>query len=247
MAQAQPANSITSGRRSTPPFRADHVGSLLRPQRLLRAREEFAAGILPAEQLRAAEDDAIRDVVKMQRDVGLQSATDGEFRRGSRLISGQLRSRWAIVAHTNGDYYQRRYSRPARAARGQPAWRWPSGRESARRGWQRLRWDCAPSAAGRSAALSRRPTSSRPRRSRNADGRSPTSAPALTAAIPADRRRRDGQEGEAQGAPAARPQQTGRASARCRAQHADRARRQAEAGAAASCEDRSQAVATTEP
>jgi 5-methyltetrahydropteroyltriglutamate--homocysteine methyltransferase len=83
MAQAQPANSIPSGRRSTPPFRADHVGSLLRPQRLLRAREEFAAGILAAEELRATEDDAIRDVVKMQRDVGLQSATDGEFRRGS--------------------------------------------------------------------------------------------------------------------------------------------------------------------
>ena len=83
MAQAQPANSIPSGRWSTPPFRADHVGSLLRPQRLLRAREEFAAGILAAEELRAREDDPIRDVVKMQRDVGLQSATDGEFRRGS--------------------------------------------------------------------------------------------------------------------------------------------------------------------
>ena len=48
-------------RRATPPFRADHVGSLLRPERLLRAREEFAAGQLPAQDLRAVEDDAIAE------------------------------------------------------------------------------------------------------------------------------------------------------------------------------------------
>jgi 5-methyltetrahydropteroyltriglutamate--homocysteine methyltransferase len=70
-------------RRTTPPFRADHVGSLLRPPELLRAREAHQAGRLPAEELRAAEDEAIRSVVQMQRDVGLQSATDGEFRRAS--------------------------------------------------------------------------------------------------------------------------------------------------------------------
>src|SRR5216683_3459848 len=69
--------------RTTPPFRADHVGSLLRPEPLLRARAEFAAGRLKAEDLRAVEDDAIRDAVRMQEDVGLQSATDGEFRRAS--------------------------------------------------------------------------------------------------------------------------------------------------------------------
>jgi 5-methyltetrahydropteroyltriglutamate--homocysteine methyltransferase len=69
--------------RDKPPFRADHVGSLLRPQRLLTARAERAAGRLSAEELRAVEDDAIRDVVKMQHDVGLLSATDGEFRRSS--------------------------------------------------------------------------------------------------------------------------------------------------------------------
>src|SRR5512132_924345 len=69
--------------RSTPPFRADHVGSLLRPPALLQARERFAAGAITAEDLRAAEDDAIRDVVRMQEEVGLQSATDGEFRRSS--------------------------------------------------------------------------------------------------------------------------------------------------------------------
>jgi 5-methyltetrahydropteroyltriglutamate--homocysteine methyltransferase len=69
--------------RTSPPFRADHVGSLLRPQRLLQAREDFAAGGLPAGELRAVEDEAIRDVVQMQHDVGLQSATDGEFRRAT--------------------------------------------------------------------------------------------------------------------------------------------------------------------
>ncbi len=68
---------------TAPPFRADHVGSLLRPERLLRAREEHAAGRLPLEDLRAVEDDAIREVVAMQEDIGLQSATDGEFRRAS--------------------------------------------------------------------------------------------------------------------------------------------------------------------
>src|SRR6202012_4485521 len=84
MTDAQTASAgATTGRRSVPPFRADHVGSLLRPQHLLAARQQFAAGRLAAEQLRASEDDAIREVVQMQRDVGLQSATDGEFRRAS--------------------------------------------------------------------------------------------------------------------------------------------------------------------
>ncbi len=77
------AQSTDTGRRTTPPFRADHVGSLLRPKRLLDAREQHAAGQLSLEELRGIEDEAIRDVVSMQRDVGLQSATDGEFRRSS--------------------------------------------------------------------------------------------------------------------------------------------------------------------
>jgi 5-methyltetrahydropteroyltriglutamate--homocysteine methyltransferase len=66
-----------------PPFRADHVGSLLRPPELLRAREQRAAGEISADELRAVEDEAIRDAVRMQEDVGLRSATDGEFRRAS--------------------------------------------------------------------------------------------------------------------------------------------------------------------
>ncbi len=69
--------------RTTPPFRADHVGSLLRPPALLRAREEFAAGRLAPQELRAIENDAIGDVIHMQEQVGLQSATDGEFRRAA--------------------------------------------------------------------------------------------------------------------------------------------------------------------
>jgi 5-methyltetrahydropteroyltriglutamate--homocysteine methyltransferase len=69
--------------RTTPPFRADHVGSLLRPKELLAARDDFAAGTIDAAQLRAIEDDAITEVVAMQADAGLQTATDGEFRRAS--------------------------------------------------------------------------------------------------------------------------------------------------------------------
>ncbi|NIH78023.1 5-methyltetrahydropteroyltriglutamate--homocysteine S-methyltransferase [Amycolatopsis viridis] len=69
--------------RTTPPFRADHVGSLLRPAELHRAREDFARGAIGADDLKAVEDRAIRDVVAMQREVGLRSATDGEFRRAS--------------------------------------------------------------------------------------------------------------------------------------------------------------------
>jgi len=66
-----------------PPFRADHVGSLLRPPEVLRAREEFAAGQINAEQLKQVEDAAIREIVRMQGEVGLKSVTDGEFRRES--------------------------------------------------------------------------------------------------------------------------------------------------------------------
>ena len=69
--------------RNSPPFRADHVGSLLRPPELLEARLAFTQGRILAEELRAAEDTAIAKVVRMQEEIGLQSATDGEFRRTS--------------------------------------------------------------------------------------------------------------------------------------------------------------------
>jgi 5-methyltetrahydropteroyltriglutamate--homocysteine methyltransferase len=69
--------------RDKPPFRADHVGSLLRPPELLEARELHANGKIGDDELKATEDEAIAEVVKLQEDVGLKSATDGEFRRGS--------------------------------------------------------------------------------------------------------------------------------------------------------------------
>ena len=62
-----------------PPYRADHVGSLLRPQNLADARAQN----LPADELKAIEDDCIRDAVKMQESAGLEAVTDGEFRRES--------------------------------------------------------------------------------------------------------------------------------------------------------------------
>jgi 5-methyltetrahydropteroyltriglutamate--homocysteine methyltransferase len=81
--QQETATASAMGRRMSPPFRADHVGSLLRPPRLLQARDDHAAGKLDAAGLRAVEDEAIRAVVAKQESIGLQSATDGEFRRAS--------------------------------------------------------------------------------------------------------------------------------------------------------------------
>ena len=64
-----------------PPFRADHVGSLLRPAELHELREQVRRKAAPFEKLKSAEDAAIRDAVRLQEDVGIQSVTDGEFRR----------------------------------------------------------------------------------------------------------------------------------------------------------------------
>ena len=68
-------------KRSKPPFRADHVGSLLRPAALKTAREKRANGEIGAADLKAAEDREIERVIKKQEEVGLQAVTDGEFRR----------------------------------------------------------------------------------------------------------------------------------------------------------------------
>ncbi|HZQ73508.1 MAG TPA: 5-methyltetrahydropteroyltriglutamate--homocysteine S-methyltransferase [Burkholderiales bacterium] len=75
----------------TPPFRADHVGSLLRPERLKRARERYLGPQTPTAalgphqnpELAAIEDECVREVIAMQERIGLQSVTDGEFRRRS--------------------------------------------------------------------------------------------------------------------------------------------------------------------
>jgi 5-methyltetrahydropteroyltriglutamate--homocysteine methyltransferase len=64
-----------------PPFRADHVGSLLRPPELLQARDQREKGIISVKELRSTEDRCICDVVKLQEDIGLHGITDGEYRR----------------------------------------------------------------------------------------------------------------------------------------------------------------------
>src|SRR5262245_45813806 len=68
-------------KRTKPPFRADHVGSLLRPKALKDAREKRAKGEISAADLTAVEDREIKRVIQKQEEVGLQSITDGEFRR----------------------------------------------------------------------------------------------------------------------------------------------------------------------
>src|SRR5215470_8776816 len=67
--------------RTSPPFRADHVGSLLRPAAVREARAKRASGAIPAEELKAIEDAEIERLVKKQEEIGLQLATDGELRR----------------------------------------------------------------------------------------------------------------------------------------------------------------------
>src|SRR5215470_1330470 len=76
---------LRQGHRVTrrPPFRAEHIGSLVRPPRLLQARAQHAEGKLGRNELRAIEDDAIRGVVALQEEIGLNVVTDGEFRRGT--------------------------------------------------------------------------------------------------------------------------------------------------------------------
>ena len=69
--------------REKPPFRAEHIGSLLRPKALLEKRERFARGQISQADLTAAEDAAISDAVALQERLGLRFATDGEFRRRS--------------------------------------------------------------------------------------------------------------------------------------------------------------------
>ncbi len=67
--------------RALPPFRADHVGSLLRPAKLQAARADWRAGTLSSERLRALEDECIAAAISRQEEIGLHAATDGEYRR----------------------------------------------------------------------------------------------------------------------------------------------------------------------
>jgi 5-methyltetrahydropteroyltriglutamate--homocysteine methyltransferase len=83
----------------TTTYRADHVGSLLRPARLLEAREAAARGTLDAVALRGEEDAAILDVLRRQREIGLEVVTDGELRRGS-WITGMAAAVDGFVAQS---------------------------------------------------------------------------------------------------------------------------------------------------
>jgi hypothetical protein len=77
---------VVAGARAKPPFRADHVGSFLRPASLAEARRHQQEGKLSREELRRIEDDCIRDVVAMQEKAGLKGITDGDFRRGDWFV-----------------------------------------------------------------------------------------------------------------------------------------------------------------
>jgi 5-methyltetrahydropteroyltriglutamate--homocysteine methyltransferase len=68
---------------NTPPFHADHIGSLLRPRAVIEARHKVREGTITESELHGLEDDAIREVVRFQEDIGLRAVTDGEFRRGA--------------------------------------------------------------------------------------------------------------------------------------------------------------------
>jgi 5-methyltetrahydropteroyltriglutamate--homocysteine methyltransferase len=93
--------------RTQPPFRADHVGSFLRPTELIAARDRHRKGEISGPELRAIEDRAIADVVRMQEDAGLQGVTDGEFRRTYFHIDfleqlDGVETRGGLTAHFHG-------------------------------------------------------------------------------------------------------------------------------------------------
>ena len=75
--------SVATAVAAKPPFRAEHIGSLLRPTKLLRQRARFANGAINAAEVTAAEDEAIRDAIRLQQRIGFKFVTDGEFRRRS--------------------------------------------------------------------------------------------------------------------------------------------------------------------
>ncbi|MGH7153012.1 MAG: 5-methyltetrahydropteroyltriglutamate--homocysteine S-methyltransferase [Acetobacteraceae bacterium] len=112
--------------RTRPPFRADHVGSLLRPQRLREARSAWKAGRLPAATLRSIEDECIAAAIARQREVGLRDATDGEYRRAYwhyDFVSGldgveiyepeqKIQFKGAVLSHALRVNGRIRYNRP---------------------------------------------------------------------------------------------------------------------------------------
>jgi methionine synthase II (cobalamin-independent) len=99
------------------PFRADHIGSLLRPKKLREAFRKHSLGEIPAEALRAAQDQAIREVVALQEDCGLSVVTDGEFRRVSywekfvRLTTG-LEVKDAMFTFHDAEGHESKFTAP---------------------------------------------------------------------------------------------------------------------------------------
>jgi 5-methyltetrahydropteroyltriglutamate--homocysteine methyltransferase len=113
---------------TTPPARADHVGSLLRPKKLREAFRRHASNEIDDRTFRAIQDAAIRDVVNLQQDCGLQVLTDGEFRRISywekfvRLTRG-LEVRDAVFTFHDAEGHESKFMAPyvsGRVARAQP-------------------------------------------------------------------------------------------------------------------------------
>ena len=87
-----------------PPFRAEHIGSFLRPMALLAARADHVAGRLTDAQLRAAEDKAIGAFVALQENLGFQVVTDGEFRRSTYTSNFTTEGLTGVTAeHKTGD------------------------------------------------------------------------------------------------------------------------------------------------
>ena len=85
----------------SPPFRAEHMGSLRRPKYLLEKRAEFDAGKVSREDLRPSEEKAIREIVALQKDIGLKAVTDGEYTRYKRILGLALRTlAYALCAGT---------------------------------------------------------------------------------------------------------------------------------------------------
>ena len=103
--------------RTTPPFRADHVGSLLRPKIINDAFKNYKAGSITQDEVTAIEDKAIKDVIKLQTDVGLQVVTDGEFRRASywstfvERVNGLEISDSRFTFH-DGDGHEQKFTAP---------------------------------------------------------------------------------------------------------------------------------------
>ena len=81
MSSSTTQSAVRPAARSRPPFRADHVGSLLRPPELQQARAAWKAGTLAPDALRAVEDRCIAAAIRKQEELGLRAATDGEYRR----------------------------------------------------------------------------------------------------------------------------------------------------------------------